>query len=416
MQSIHIKVSSRNTIRRFAIADTNLGALRQQVAKLFALENSETLWTLKYKDEENELITIDRDDELEFAVKLMGKLLHLVVVEHVVEQVCPTIEFKGRCNSHKFEKRHGRGHHHRDEEWGNGRGHHHRDDEECSGEEKKRDKHVCRNRLVCLQRKENKLRDRLASLQGAENPKAQARATKISQKLAFITAEIATINAAEASNTASNTAIVPARQTTAPVATIPSAPIDAKIKEVYNNFFAMRRDLVTEKKKIDALVEVLRALRALSKHGEKVKCTVKVDDEQVALAQNTLVVARQDFVAKKLEVQQQGQLVRELKKQGHKPPKQEFSEEEQAERKSWNEGKAEKMKAKMEEKERKREAKQKWQEEKAKVREEKLKKQEEKAKFREEKAAQRELKAMKWKEAKQQKEAAAAPCVNAPDS
>jgi len=390
MQTIHIKVTARNSIRRFAIADANLSVLRQQVAKLFVLENSETLWTLKYKDEDNELITIDRDDELEFAVKLMGKLLHLVVVEHA-----PIAEVKGRRHSHKFEKRQGRGHHR---------------EEEFDGEEKKREKHVCRNRLVCLQRKQNKLRERLASLQGAENPRAQSQACKVSQKLAVINAEIESINAA----------VVPAQlssDATATVATIPGAApaMDTKVvTEVYNKFFSMRRDLVTEKKKIDALVQVLHALRALSKHGEKVKCHVKVDDEQVAIAQTTLVVARQDFVAKKLEVQQQGQLVRELKKQGHKPPKQEFSENDQAEKMAWNEVKEEKIKARMEEKERKREAKEMWQEEKAKKREQKLKRQEEKAKFRQEKFAQRELKPTKWKETRQRKEAS--PSVNAPDS
>jgi len=380
MQSVHIKITARNSIRRFAITHTNLSALRQTVANLFglALENSESLWTIKYKDEENELITVTRDDELEFAIKLMGNLLHLVVVEHG-----PAVA-AALCHAREWQKRR----HQRDE----------RDGTELKGD------HVCRNRLVCLQRKQRKFTERLAFLQQNDNPRAQAQALKIKQKLAVITSEIESINSAESVTPAENaealkspdadpvaanqlTVVTPLGSNAAPV----PAPLDAKaVKLVYDKFFAMRRDFVSEKKKVTSLVEVLRALRALSKHGEKASCPVKVDNEQLAVAQSSLTVARENLVAKKLEVKQQGDLVRTLKKQGLKPPK-----EGNREKKAWQE---EKWKAKLEEKESKQEAKKKWQEEKAKLREEKIKRQEEKAKEREEKLKKQAEKAKEREE------------------
>jgi len=240
-----------------------------------------------------------------------------------------------------------------------------------------------------LQRKQRKLNERIAFLQQSDNPRAQVQTLKIKQKLSVVTSEIESINAAGSATPAENkgspdapvAAPVDANQVTVVTPLGPNAaPSPAQldtgaVKQVYDKFFAMRRDLVSEKKKIDALVEVLRALRAISKHGDRASCPVKVDDDQLAVAQSSLTVARDNFVAKKLEVKQQGDLVRELKKQGHKPARNENNQENQALKEA-------KWKAKLEEKERKQEAKKKWQEVKAKEREEKLKKQQEKARLR----------------------------------
>jgi len=273
-------------------------------------------------------------------------------------------------------------------------------------------------RLACLQKKQNKLRERLASLQAAENPKAQSQATKVQQKLAAITSEIDSFPAspvippvssqtvvAETFVVVPETSVVPALTAELAVKPVdPPARLDDKeVKQVFNKFFSLRRDLVSDKRKIHQLSKVIHALRILSRLGEK--APIKVDDDQLTLAKTSLEVARTAFRAKKMEVKQQKQQVKKLQKQGYMPDRKLEKEKKDKKDKQCKKDKKEKKCKKekswkgIEDNVSKQEAKAQWCAE--------------KAKRKEEKAA---MKALKWQEKGQPKTSPVAdiPSVDAP--
>jgi len=411
MQSINIKVTARNSIRRFALTEAKLDALRQQVASLFDIKNDAT-WSIKYKDTERQLVTVSSDEELEFAAKLMGNLLHVVVVENGVEgdenstQERKVRRHEKQCDGNRRREKHRKSHH---------------DESDDLVEKQHRNKRPIdpETRLARLQKKQNKLQERLAILQAAENPKAQSQATKVQQKLASITSEIDAISARPVSPPVSSQTVVaetfvvvPETVVPAPTAelavakpvSLPPAKLDDKeVKQVFNKFFSLCRDLMCEKKKIHHLSKVIHALRVLSRLGEKANSPVKVDQDQLALAKSSLDTARTNIRAKKMEVKEQKKLVKQLQKQGY-----------MTDRKLENEKKDKKeKKEKNDEKKCKKEKSWKRTEDKASRQEAKAQWRAEKDKKRQEKAAMR---ALKRQEREQKRNPTAdVPSVDAPE-
>jgi len=325
MQTIHIKVTARNSIRSFALTEARLGALRQQVESLFDFKIDSNL-SIKYRDAQRVLVSVSSDEELEFAVKLMGNLLHVVVVENGEVAENSTQERKVR----RHEKQRADGNHRREK---NRKSHDERDD--LVEKQQYRNKRPIdpETRLARLQKKQYKLQERLASLQAAENPEAQYQATKVQQKLASITSEIDAISASPVSPPVSSQTVVaetfvvvPETVVPAPTAELvvtkpidlPPARLDDKeVKQIFNKFFSLRRGLINEKKKIHQLSQVIHALRILSRLGEKADSPVKVDENQLALVKSSLDTARTNIRAKKMEVKEQKKLVKQLQKQGY---------------------------------------------------------------------------------------------------
>jgi CBS domain-containing protein len=392
MQSINIKVTARDSIRRFALTEAKLGALRQQISSLFDIKNDDANWSIKYKDK-RQLVTLTSDEDLESAVQAMGKrVLHLVVVEDGVDLAENAENQERKVRRHEKRDRKCR--------------HDESDDLVAKQRHGKRDRPSNpETHLARLQKKQNKLRDRLASLKAAENPKAQSQAAKVEQKLAAITSEIDSIATPPVSppvstqETATETRVVVPEATPAPTATVSavsssSVPLDPKLaKEVVNKFFSLHRDVKTEKKKIDSLVKVIHAMRVLSHLGEKANCPVAIDADQLALAQKSLVAMRTDIRSKKSELKQQKLLLKQLKKQGYTDKKLEKEEQKKKEKKNKKNEKKCRREKKMY-KESRQEAKAQWHAEKAKRNEEKAARKAEKAKRKEEKASRKAEKAL----------------------
>jgi len=79
MQNIHFKVAANNSFRRFSLPIVTLASLKTQVATLFEIKDQDG-WSIKYKDEENQLVTISSDEELMFAIQLHGgKVLRIEI-------------------------------------------------------------------------------------------------------------------------------------------------------------------------------------------------------------------------------------------------------------------------------------------------------------------------------------------------
>jgi len=357
MQSIH-KVTTRNSIRRFALTSAKLDTLRQQIVSLFEIKNDAN-WSLKHKDK-RELVTLASDEDLESAIKLMGnRALHVVVVEDGVD-LADKAKNQGR-QVRRHEKKRDRICHH---------------DERDDLVEKQREKRPVNpeTRMGRLQKKQNKLQERLVSLKAAENPEAQSQVSKIEKKLAALSSEMASISAPPVETqivTVAETRVIdpPAVHST------DAKILDTKMaKEAVNKFFSLNRDLKTQRKKIDSLVKVVHAMRVLSHFREKAICPVTVDADQLALVQSSLVAMRTDFRAKKLEFKQQKQLLRLLKKQGFTDEKLEKDKQRKKEKKEKKKAKKCKNEKKWKEiennKENREQAKAQWKAEKAKKKEE----------------------------------------------
>jgi len=357
MQSIHIKVTARSSIRRFALTEVKLGALRQQIVSLFEIKNDAN-WSIKYKDK-RQLVTLASDEDLESAVKLMGnRVLHVVVVEDGVDLAENAENQERKVRRHEKRDRKC----HRDE----------RDDlVEKHREKRPVDPETRKGRLL---KKRTKLEERLVSLKAAENPKAQSQASKIEQKLAAIKSEIASISTPPLPSVDTQITVAETRVVEPPAVHSTDAKIlDTKMaKEVFNKFYSLNRDLKTHKNKIKSLVKVVHAMRVLSRLGEKASCPVAIDADQLALAQTSLVTMRTDLRTKKAELKQQKQLLKQLKDQGYTDKRLEKEKQRKKEKKEKkNAKKCEKKKwEEIEDKESKEHAKAQWKAEKAKKKEE----------------------------------------------
>lgn len=75
----HCKVQCGNEFRRFLLPTSKYEDLANQIRSLFGFEALESL-TLKYTDEEGDMVTISSDEELKFAIGLFaGGLLRLTI-------------------------------------------------------------------------------------------------------------------------------------------------------------------------------------------------------------------------------------------------------------------------------------------------------------------------------------------------
>jgi len=79
INATHCKVQCGNEFRRFLLPTSKYEDLAKQIRTLFGFDSIENL-TLKYTDEEGDMVTISSDDELRFAIGLFaGSLLRLTI-------------------------------------------------------------------------------------------------------------------------------------------------------------------------------------------------------------------------------------------------------------------------------------------------------------------------------------------------
>jgi hypothetical protein len=298
MQSVHIKVTACNSIRRFALTEAKLGALRQQIVSLFDIK-TDANWSIKYKDK-RQLVTLTSDEDLESAIKLMGnRVLRVVVVEDGVDLAENADNQERKVRRH--EKRDRKCYH----------------DERDDLVEKQRDKRPVDPETRMGQKKKAKLEQRLVSLKAADTSNAQSQASKIEQKLAAIKSEIDSVSAPPVVDTqvtvAETLVVVPPT-----VHSTDAKILDTKMaKEAVNKFFSLHQDMKSQRKKIDSLAKVVQAMRVLSRLGAKASSPVTIDADQLAVAQTSLADMHTDLRSKKVELKQQKQLLKQLKKQGY---------------------------------------------------------------------------------------------------
>jgi len=79
INATHCKVQCGNEFRRFLLPTSKYEDLSKQIRTLFGFESLENL-TIKYTDEEGDMVTISSDEELKFAIGLFaGGLLRLTI-------------------------------------------------------------------------------------------------------------------------------------------------------------------------------------------------------------------------------------------------------------------------------------------------------------------------------------------------
>jgi len=78
-KQIHIKATCENENRRFCISEAKFETLQQMISSIFSSQRGAE-FIVKYKDDENDLVTISSDEELAFAVNLFPTdILRLVI-------------------------------------------------------------------------------------------------------------------------------------------------------------------------------------------------------------------------------------------------------------------------------------------------------------------------------------------------
>jgi len=385
---IHFKVAANNSFRRFSLATVTLESLKTQVASIFGVTDLNG-WTIKYSDEENQLITITSEEELLFAVQISeGKLLHLLITFSPAEN---------RENSSKHEgKRHGNNKarlavrlNHKQQRMReklasmNPEENFRAKDKaskleakiasismeleslklntdkdtdtsvelatgtETGAKHTDRKSEVKCNRAACLVRKQEHVQQKLAKIGDSDKPKKQAKIAKLNEKLAALTSKLEGMEL-EGETTSSMTPLElkgePAIAN--PSTGIPNTETDANkqlVADVKSKFFVMKRELHQDKMQVISLMKTLKALRILSKHG--VSAGISLDSDKLAQTEVSLGLARDQMAAKRLVIQQQKDLLGLMKSQlgrGHC-------------NKDWKKGKKEARKEKKQEKKEKKE-------------------------------------------------------------
>jgi len=104
---ITFKVSFEKDIRRFSICEPSYALLQKTLSKLFRIEEEKFVDTLqlKYKDDENDLITISTDDELQEAISLtcntQQPILHLFLLNPISKSTPPKVQKSSPPQSNK---------------------------------------------------------------------------------------------------------------------------------------------------------------------------------------------------------------------------------------------------------------------------------------------------------------------------
>jgi len=356
---IHFKVAANNSFRRFSLATVTLESLKTQVASIFGVTDLNG-WTIKYSDEENQLITITSEEELLFAVQISeGKLLHLLITFSPAEN---------RGNSSKHEgKRHG--HHqarlavrlnHKQERMREKLASMNPEENfrakgkaskleakiasismeleslklntdkdmpdtsvelatgsETGAKHTDRKSEVKCNRVSCLLRKQEHVQQKLAQIGDSDKPKKQAKIAKLNQKLAAITSKLEGMEL-EGETTSSMTPLdLKGEPAIAhPSSGIPNTETDTNkqlVADVKSKFFVMKRELHQDKMTVISLMKTVKALRILSKHG--VSAGISLDSDKLAQTEVSLGLARDQMAAKRLVIQQQKDLLGLMKSQ-----------------------------------------------------------------------------------------------------
>jgi len=104
-KQIHIKATCENENRRFCIAEAKFDSLKKLITNLFPQANGID-FSVKYKDDENDLVTISSDDELMFAVNLFPTDILRIVVEFPKKADCAApCKWQNKCDRRPDEKR-----------------------------------------------------------------------------------------------------------------------------------------------------------------------------------------------------------------------------------------------------------------------------------------------------------------------
>lgn len=107
-KQIHIKATCENENRRFCISEAKFETLKQMISHLFSIESGNE-FTLKYKDDENDLVTISSDEELAFAVNLFPTDILRIVIDFSKQKsdstVCAEPKWHKKCKFPMDEKR-----------------------------------------------------------------------------------------------------------------------------------------------------------------------------------------------------------------------------------------------------------------------------------------------------------------------
>jgi len=96
-KQIHIKATCENENRRFCIAEAKFDSLKKLVSNLFSLADGAD-FTVKYKDDENDLVTISSDDELAFAINLFPTDILRIVVEVHKPNCAAPCKWQSKCD------------------------------------------------------------------------------------------------------------------------------------------------------------------------------------------------------------------------------------------------------------------------------------------------------------------------------
>jgi len=361
MQNIHFKVAAQNSLRRFSLSDVTLASLKTQVASIFGIIDLNG-WSIKYKDEENQLVTITSDEELLFAVEVhAGKVINLVIT-------FTPAETQGNSSKHEF-KRPGN-HKARLADRLNHKQSRMREKlaslnpEENSRSKDKASKleskiasismeleslklndkempdstvrkenasvelattgakHTDRkfevkcNRVSCLVRKQEHVQQKLAKMGDSDKPRKQERIAKLNEKLAAITSKLEGMEL-EGETTSSPIPRGLNGETANPSTGIPNSESSDSNKQlvidVKSKFFVLKREFHQDKMHVISLVKTLKALHILSKHG--VSAGISLDSDKLAQTEVSLGLARDQLAAKKLVIQQQKDLLVLMKSQ-----------------------------------------------------------------------------------------------------
>jgi len=97
--------------------------------------------------------------------------------------------------------------------------------------------------------------------------------------------------------------------------TVAPAFDQAHFKEISKTFFTLRRDFLSEQKKMHAMAEVAKALKVLSRHGNAAQAPLQVGAEQTKLAKDSMVAQKQLLLLKKEQLKKQAELFKMVHKQ-----------------------------------------------------------------------------------------------------
>jgi len=103
-KQIHIKATCENENRRFCIAEAKFDSLKKLISNLFSLANGAD-FTVKYKDDENDLVTISSDEELAFAVNLFPTDILRIVVEVPKPNSAAPCKWQNKCDRRPTDER-----------------------------------------------------------------------------------------------------------------------------------------------------------------------------------------------------------------------------------------------------------------------------------------------------------------------